>query len=882
MDRYGILSAELYIPKLFISQSDFEKSKNISKGKITIGLSQTEMSFISPLEDVNSISLTVLRRLLSRTKVPISKIGKLEFGTETLHDKSKSTKTILMQLFKTNKNIEGVTNLNACYGGTSALFNCISWGKNEGKGRYSIVVMADVAVYDSIAAQPTGGVGAVALLLGPDPSVEIERNRVSHFENAYDFFKPNLGKEFPVVNGRLSTELYNRVLLEVYEKVLRAYREEGVVVDLSFFDFFCFHCPFAKQVEKGFLKLYFNDIIKGRFKDEDQDFYEFIKEKPNFNEKIVQKNLRHILNKNKIFDKLQSSLDLNRKIGNIYTGSLYLSLISLFYNKKNTDLVNKRVFMYSYGSGCAATVFSLKIHSNFDKNRFLDIKGLNNMMNNRIKVSIDNFEDLNLRRSSLYNKNNIKNKLNKDYLWDDSYYLQSVDDLGKRSYLYINDKNIKLENHSLNLSKDKKEKKFRNKSVQERRDWLSKYLNKKIDKNFENGGLSYTQGNMLIENFVGGLSIPLGMGLNFKVNGKSLVIPMATEEPSVIAAACYSAKLICSNSYGFRAVSTRNVMRGQIFLKNLKVNNPLGIFNKEKENLIRYGNLNLCKTMFERGGGISDLHLKINQNTKIWVVDVLVDVKDSMGANTINTVLEGLCPKIKNHLNATGIMNIVTNLAPERIVKSFFEIPVSKLKSGKIEGKEVAKRIIEANEIAKTNIFRACTHNKGIMNGIDAVCLAVGQDVRAIEASCHVYSIYKYGKYRCLTNYFLSDNGNTLRGEIEIPFTVGTKGGSTNSNNIYKLNLDIMGNPNSRQLGLYAVSVGLAQNFSALKALVTVGIQKGHMSLHARNVAINSGISSYDVPKAVKFMMSNNMVSKEGAEEFLNSKNGKMPLNPKL
>ena len=882
MDQYGILAAELYIPKLYIDQKDFEISKNISRGKITIGLSQKQMSFVSHLEDVNSIALSVLRKLLTRTKIPEKQISKLEFGTETLHDKSKSTKTILMQLFKNNKNIEGVTNINACYGGTAALLNCLSWGKGEGRGKYSIVVMADIAVYDSIAAQPTGGVGAIALLLGPNPVIKVERNRISHFENAYDFYKPNLDKEFPVVNGKLSTALYNRVLLSVYEKLLIKYKEEGETIDLSFFDFFCFHCPFAKQVEKGFLKLYFNDIMKGRIKSDEEDFTEFFKENPNFNERIVQKNLREILTKNKFFEKLDSSLDLNRKIGNIYTGSLYLSLVSLILKKENKDLLGKRIFMYSYGSGCAASIFSLKIKNNFNKNIFLDVNAINYMMDARIKVKIEEFEHLNLRRSSLYNKNNIENKKELKYLWDDSYYLHSVDDFGKRSYIYIKSKNIKLENHFLDLKKIKKEKKFRNKSIQERRDWLSSYLNKKIDRNFENGGLSYTQGNMLIENFVGGISLPLGMALNFKVNGKSLVIPMVTEEPSVIAAASYSAKLICSNSYGFRAVSTRNIMRGQMFLKNLKVTNPLSIFIKEKDNLINYGNMNLCKTMFERGGGISDLHLKQNLDSKRWVLDVLIDVKDSMGANTINTVLEGLAPKMKGLLKANVIMNIVTNLAPERIVKSCFEIPVVKLKTKNFSGKEVAKRIVEANDIAKTNIFRACTHNKGIMNGIDAVCLAVGQDIRAIEASCHVYSIYKYGHYRCLTNYFLSDNGKILRGEIEIPFTIGTKGGSTNSNEIYKLNLEILGNPNSRQLGLYAVSLGLAQNFAALKALVTVGIQKGHMSLHAKHVAIESGIAINDVPQAVLFMMRNNMVSIEGAREFLKFKNKQVSLNPKL
>lgn len=161
------------------------------------------MSFVSHLEDVNSMALTVLRRLLERTKLQDNEIGKLEFATETLHDKSKSSKTILMKLFK-NKNIEGVTNLNACYGGTAALFNCISWGKTEGKGRYSIVVMSDVAVYNDIRAEPTGGSGAVAILLGPNPLIELEEYRYSYFDDAYDFYKPHMSSEYPLVDGKLS------------------------------------------------------------------------------------------------------------------------------------------------------------------------------------------------------------------------------------------------------------------------------------------------------------------------------------------------------------------------------------------------------------------------------------------------------------------------------------------------------------------------------------------------------------------------------------------------------------------------------------------------------------------------------------------------------
>ncbi len=289
-DSYGIITAELYLPKLYISQSEFEEKKKISKGKITIGLGQKEMSFVSHLEDVNSMALTVLRRLLERTKIPEDQIGKLEFASETLHDKSKSSKTILMQLFKNNKNIEGVTNINACYAGTAALFNCISWGKAEGRGRYSIVVTSDIAVYDTISAQPTAGAGAIAMLLGPNPVFEIEPFRFSQFEDKYDFYKPHLEKEAPVVNGKLSIRLYNDILIKCYEGLKNLYlKEQGKDLTLNDFDYFLLHCPFSKQVEKAFLKLFFTEIMKKKYGTNNPKIVEFFNKNPDYKNRKVEK-----------------------------------------------------------------------------------------------------------------------------------------------------------------------------------------------------------------------------------------------------------------------------------------------------------------------------------------------------------------------------------------------------------------------------------------------------------------------------------------------------------------------------------------------------------------------------------------------------------------
>ncbi len=420
-------------------------------------------------------------------------------------------------------------------------------------------------------------------------------------------------------------------------------------------------------------------------------------------------------------------------------------------------------------------------------------------------------------------------------------------------------------------------------SVKERREWLSNKLNKNVEQLLKNGGLTDQKADLMIENCIGVLKLPLGLGLNFVINGEKKMIPMVTEEPSVIAAACYGAKIIGNNSFGFRAMSIKNIMRGQIFIKDVKEINPHQKLNALKGELMKYANTQLCKSLVKRGGGVSDILMKKARDNETYLLYILVNVQDCMGSNIINTILEGLSPRIVKLLNAKLILSIVSNLAPERITKASFEIPVESLSGIGYRGLEVARKIVEANEIAKNDIFRACTHNKGIMNGIEAACLAVGQDIRAIEASCHVYSIYKYGKYRALTNYQLINNDKTLRGEIEVPFVMAIKGGVTNSNKLYQLNLEIMGNPSARQLGEIIVSLGLAQNFAALKALVTVGVQQGHMKLHARNVAINAGVPLDYVNKAVQYMVKKKCINLKTAKEYLsNYKTSLQPSDIKL
>lgn len=869
--QYGIVALEVYIPKLYINQSEFEEVKGIPKGKIQIGLGQEQMSFVSHLEDVNSMALTVLKNLLDRTKVPLHDIGKLEFATETLHDKSKSSKTVLMQLLGDNKDVEGVTHLNACYGGTAALFNCISWGHNEGKSKYSVVVMADVAVYNTIAAQPTGGAGAVAILLGPDPNIILEPLRASYFTDVYDFYKPDLHSEFPIVDGKLSTDVYLDSLIHCLEILKKKYNDNGQHLTLKEFDYFLFHCPFAKQVEKAFLKVMYEEILKNNYNTQNQtEMEKFIKEKPDFNGRVTQKNLKEVLLSHETLEKLYPGLVLNKKIGNIYTGSLYLSLASIIYEKNNNELTDKRIFLYSYGSGAASSIFTARISSNFNKERFLNYKYLHHMMEHRTKIDIGKFEALNHKRESLYTTKGFKNSMIEEYLWEKSYFLGEVDMLGRRSYQFWEGQApkriINIKNTLTNSTK------FRKLSMDKRQHYISEKTGQMSHELLSNGGLDINTADNMIENCIGILKMPLGVGLNFVVNGIERLVPMVTEEASVIAATSNMAKLICQNSSGFKATSSKNIVRGQIFVKNCQEKNYEKAISDAKKDLINYSNEKLCAQMVQRGGGVIDILINtLDNHTK--VIHILVDVQDSMGANTVNTVLEGLKQKVETILKGNVLMSIVSNLSPERITNTYFEVPVEALKWQSISGLDVAKRIIAANDIAKKDIFRAATHNKGIMNGISGICLAIGQDVRAIEASCHVYATYKYGTYRALTEYSLTHNNTKLRGELEIPFVMGTKGGSTTSNPLYAYNMNIMGSPDTRELANIVSSVGLAQNLAALYALVTTGIQRGHMKLHARNVAMSVGITPDAIPQAVKYMIERNSITQETAKEFLNRLN---------
>merc|ERR1739844_482639 len=259
-DDVGIIDMEIYFPSQFVDQSELETFTGVSAGRNTKGLGQLRMGFCDDREDVASLCLTVVDKLMTRTGTSYSNIGRLEVGTETLIDKSKSVKSVLMQLFKDsgNSDVEGVDSTNACYGGTAALFNSISWIESSAwDGRLALAVCADIAVYATGPARPTGGAGAVAMLIGPHASLVIERGlRASHMAHEYDFYKPNLASIYPTVDGRLSIECYLQALDKCYGLYKRkAFHQDGKKVDLSSFDALLFHSPYCKLVQKSLARL---------------------------------------------------------------------------------------------------------------------------------------------------------------------------------------------------------------------------------------------------------------------------------------------------------------------------------------------------------------------------------------------------------------------------------------------------------------------------------------------------------------------------------------------------------------------------------------------------------------------------------------------------
>ncbi len=383
------------------------------------------------------------------------------------------------------------------------------------------------------------------------------------------------------------------------------------------------------------------------------------------------------------------------------------------------------------------------------------------------------------------------------------------------------------------------------------------------------GGLATEIADSMIENVIGVHSLPLGIALNFIVNGREVLIPMAIEEPSVVAGASFMAKLARAGG-GFFATTDPPQMIGQIQILGLAdpPSARLRIYEHKAELLAEADEVDpILKRL---GGGARDLQVRLIEDSPIGpflVVHLIYDVRDAMGANAVNTACERLAPRLEQISGGKVHLRILSNLADRRLARARVRIPVEVLAFDEYTGEEVRDGIIAAWAFAAADPYRAATHNKGIMNGIDAVVIATGNDWRAVEAGAHAYAA-RSGRYTSLSTWGKDEQGH-LVGSLELPLAVGIVGGATKAHPAARAAIQLMGVKTAAELAEIIVSVGLAQNLAALRALATEGIQRGHMSLHARQVAIAAGASGELIEKIAARMVAERTIRIDRAEELL-------------
>ena len=382
--------------------------------------------------------------------------------------------------------------------------------------------------------------------------------------------------------------------------------------------------------------------------------------------------------------------------------------------------------------------------------------------------------------------------------------------------------------------------------------------------------LDRDEADKMIENVIGVFGLPMGLGLNFIINNKSYTVPMVVEEPSIVAAVSSAAKVV-RQAGGFTSESDEPVLIGQIQL--VDVSHPMKVRHailQEKQEILNLAN-SLHPNMVARGGGALDLEVMIYPQSRnpgsMVVVHLLVDTRDAMGANLVNSMCEGVAPLIEKITNGKVYLRILSNLTDRSMVRARCEIPVEYLDFNDSTGKEVRDGIIRAAEFAAVDPYRASTHNKGIMNGIDPVAIATGNDWRAIEAAAHAYAA-RGSHYTSLTSWFKNDNGD-LVGTIDIPIKVGTVGGSLKSNRAVAIAQRILNVNSARELAEVMGAVGLAQNFSALRSLGTEGIQRGHMTLHARSVASTAGAPAHLFEEVLEKLVESGEIKVWKAKEII-------------
>jgi hydroxymethylglutaryl-CoA reductase len=382
-------------------------------------------------------------------------------------------------------------------------------------------------------------------------------------------------------------------------------------------------------------------------------------------------------------------------------------------------------------------------------------------------------------------------------------------------------------------------------------------------------GLTPEQADLMIENVVGTFALPLGIAQHFLVNGREVLVPMVVEEPSVVAAASFMARLARSGG-GFTASTAAPEMIGQIQILDIDdIDRAMRDLEKSKDELLEKA-AQADPLLVKLGGGPRDITLRKMEESPIGaflVLHLVMDVRDAMGANAINTALERLTPLVESITGGRALLRILTNLADRRLARSRCVIPVNTLAFGKYSGEMVRDRIIEAWAFAVADTYRAATHNKGIMNGVDAVVLATGNDWRAVEAGAHAYAA-RTGRYTSLSTWSVGEKGE-LVGELEMPMAVGIVGGATRVHPAASVALKLMGVQSASELAEIIVSVGLAQNLGALRALATEGIQRGHMSLHARQVATAAGAPQEWINPIVEQMVKEGNIHVDRALEIM-------------
>ena len=380
--------------------------------------------------------------------------------------------------------------------------------------------------------------------------------------------------------------------------------------------------------------------------------------------------------------------------------------------------------------------------------------------------------------------------------------------------------------------------------------------------------VSLAVADQLSENVVGTFSLPYSIIPELLVNGQDYTVPYVTEEPSVVAAASYASKII-KRSGGFTAQVHERQMIGQVAL--YQVADPEQAQEKiasKKAELLELAN-QAYPSIVKRGGGARDLHVEqIKGETDFLVVYLHVDTQEAMGANMLNTMLEALKPVLEELSQGQSLMGILSNYATDSLVTASCRIAFRHLNPQRDQGREIAEKIALASQFAQADPYRAVTHNKGIFNGIDAILIATGNDWRAIEAGAHAFAS-RDGRYQGLSQWTLDMEREELVGEMTLPMPVATKGGSIGLNPRVALSHELLGNPSAKELAQIIVSIGLAQNFAALKALVSTGIQQGHMKLQAKSLALLAGASESEVAPLVERLIADKTFNLETAQRYL-------------